>query len=112
MIDTRNPGGPFGGPALVAGADRAFNASGRCGVPASARALVVNVTVTQASASGHLTAYPGAATLPPTSTINYSAGQTRANNAILPIDSGIFLVRCAQSSGTAHLIVDVSGYIQ
>jgi streptogramin lyase len=110
--DTRNSPGAFGGPALAAGTDRFFDLSGRCGVPSSARAVVGNLTITQPSSPGHLTAYPADARLPFTSTINYAAGQTRANNVILPLASGGFLVRCGQASGSVQVILDVTGYLQ
>jgi ABC-type cobalamin transport system ATPase subunit len=52
--------------------------------------------------------------VPPTRVINFSAGQTRANNAILTVatdGSGTvtFLASLA-GGGTVHLIVDVNGY--
>jgi len=112
-VDTRNPAGPFGGPALVANSDRLFSLSSRCGVPSTAVAIVANVVVTQPTAAGHLTAYPAGASLPATSTINYGAGQTRANNTVLAVTSGGFiLVHCGQGAGTAHFILDVAGYFQ
>jgi hypothetical protein len=49
--------------------------------------------------------------LPLASTLNYSTGQTRANNAIVAFGpSGDITVRCA--SGTAHVVIDVNGYFQ
>lgn len=46
---------------------------------------------------------------PAVSTLNFGAGQTRANNALLMIDSdGFFTVENA-APADAHLIVDVSG---
>jgi hypothetical protein len=46
--------------------------------------------------------------------INFRAGQTRANNAIIPLGSaGDLSVRCGTSAGTtAHFILDVNGYLQ
>jgi len=47
------------------------------------------------------------------SSINYVAGQTRANNAIAPLNGlGELAVRCSQASGTAHFILDVNGYFE
>jgi hypothetical protein len=112
-VDTRGATGPAGGPALAAGAQRAFTLTGRCGIPANAYAVAVNVTVTQPTSGGLLTLFPGGTTAPQTSTINYGAGQTRANNAILLLGaSGDFRVLCSQASGTVQLIVDVTGYFQ
>lgn len=85
VLDTRLPAAPLGGPALDAGSQRLFEVAGTCGVPPAAKAVSVNVTVTQPAALGHLTFYPGNGVPAATSTINFSAGQTRANNAILTL---------------------------
>jgi virginiamycin B lyase len=112
LVDTRGAGGPDGGPALVANTDRLFRLVG-CGVPSSAQAVAVNITVTQGSVAGSLTVYPAGEDMPGTTSINYGAGQTRANNEILAVgvNSSVF-VRCTQASGTVHFILDVSGYFQ
>jgi hypothetical protein len=87
--------------------------TGRCGIPATARALSLNVTVTDPSALGDLRLFPGGAQLPGTSTINFNAGQTRANNALLPLSTaGDLSVRCVMPSGSVHLILDVNGYME
>ena len=47
------------------------------------------------------------------STINYAPGRTRANSALLLLGtSGNVIVFCEQASGTAHVILDVSGYLE
>jgi parallel beta-helix repeat protein len=113
LVDTRNAAGPRGGPALVAGAQRTFTLSGNCGVPPSARSLSVNVTMTSPTAPGALRLFAGGTSAPGTTTINYRAGQTRANNAIATLGgSGDLAVQCDQASGTVHLILDVNGYFQ
>ncbi|MGH9367047.1 MAG: right-handed parallel beta-helix repeat-containing protein [Thermoanaerobaculia bacterium] len=113
VVDTRSPAGPLGGPALWAGIERTFTLAGQCGVPPTARAVSVNVTVTQPTSPGDLRLFPSG-TLPPlASTINYRAGQTRANNAIPTLGpSGGLTVRCDQAAETVHLVLDVSGYFQ
>jgi hypothetical protein len=113
VADTRDPTGPFGGPSLQAGAVRTFTMTGRCGVPTEATAVSVNVVVTEPGGPGHLTVFPAGSPLPLASTLNYVSGQTRANNAIVPIGAGGGIsVLCGQSSGTAQFIVDVNGYFQ
>jgi len=112
LVDTRNPAGPLGGPALAAGQDRVFTLAGQCGLPAGIRAVSVNITVTQPTAAGYLTLYPGGPA-PLTSSMNYRAGQTRANNAVLAVGgSGEIGVRCGQASGTTQFVLDVNGYFQ
>ena len=113
LADTREASGPFGGPALQAGGTRTFMMVGSCGIPAQADAIAVNVTVTQPTAPGHVIIYPLGVALPMTSTINYSAGQTRANNAIVQVGTnGSIAATCGQSSGTTHFIIDVTGYFR
>ena len=113
ILDTRNPDGPFGGPAIPAGGERTFAVSGRCGIPATARSLSVNVAVTQPSSIGHLTVYPDGTALPLVSTVNFSAGQTRSGNAILTLDpTGALRVHCGMGGGTVHFILDVNGYYE
>ena len=113
VIDTRGGAAPITGPALAAGTDRVFVLAGKCGIPASAKAVSLNVTVTLPDTAGDLRLYPAGSSLPLVSTINYSIGQTRANNAIALLGSGGDLtVRCDQAFGTVQLIVDVNGYFQ
>ena len=113
LIDTRNPAGPFGGPALVAGQQRSFSLAGRCGIPTTARAVAVNVTATEPTTQGHLIWFPSGAEKPRTSTVNYTAGLTIANDAIVPVGTSTGLtVHCGQASGTTHVVVDVTGYYE
>jgi hypothetical protein len=113
LVDTRLPDAERGGPALDAGQQRTFVLAGACGVPNSARALSVNVAVTQPTVAGHLRIFPAGSPLPLVSAINYAAGQTRANNAVLPLgQNGAITVRCNQATGTVHFIVDVNGYFE
>ena len=113
LVDTRNSAGPYSGPALAATADRAFVVAGQCGVPANARAVSVNVTVTQPAGPGDLRIYPGAGPVPASSAINYRPGQTRANNTVALLGSaGDVVFRCDQAAGSVQLIVDVNGYFQ
>jgi hypothetical protein len=63
---------------------------------------------------GHLTIYPADKTQPLASTINFNAGQTRANNALLSLSrDGTGRVNVVNGSGgTIHVIIDVNGYFQ
>jgi hypothetical protein len=113
LLDTRQPGQ---GPALASGGRLVLAIHGACGVPASARAISVNVTVTQGTAAGHLTLYPGDIGIPATSTLNFSAGQTRANNAVLPLslagDGTLAITSFVLGSGSVHAVLDVSGWFE
>jgi hypothetical protein len=116
LADTRDPAGPTGGPALGAGSTRSFPVTGgTCGIPSTALAVSVNLTAVQAAAVGYLTLFPGDATGPPlASSLNFTAGQTRANNAIVSLaadGSGTIKVKNG-SAGTVHFVLDVNGYFQ
>ena len=116
VVDTRSPAGPLGGPSLQPSATRTFDvAASACGVPAAALAVSVNLTVTNAAASGYLTLDRGdAAPLPLVSTINFPAGRTRANNAFVSLasdGSGTIAVFSA-TGGTVDFILDVNGYFR
>ena len=112
LVDTRNAAGPYGGPALTAGTTRNFVLAGQCGIPAEARAVSVNVTVTAPTAAGNVRLFAAGTALPLVSTLNYSAGQTRGNNGVVGVSATGLAIRAAQASGTVHVIVDVNGYFE
>jgi hypothetical protein len=115
LADTRDPIDPSGGPALVAEATRDFPVAGPCGIPSTARAVVVNLAVVGPGAAGHLQLYPTGIVVPATSSINFVAGATRANNAIVPLGAGgQIAVYCHLASplGQTHFVLDVFGYFQ
>ena len=113
LLDTRQP---QDGPALASDVPEILTLHGVCGIPATARAVAVNVTITQPTGPGHLTLYTGDASPPLASTINFGAGQTRANNAILALatnGTGTLAARPAiAGGGTVHVILDVVGYFE
>ncbi len=113
-VDTRNPNGSAGGPILSAGGARAFQMAGTCGIPATARAVVMNVTVTGPTAAGDLAIFPTGTSSPTGSTaINFRAGQTRANNFVARLGTtGDIAVFTQMASGSVHFIIDVSGYFE
>jgi hypothetical protein len=116
VVDTRNADGPFGGPVLAASpAEREFALASACGVPADARVLSANVTVTGGAEAGTLRIYPSDATLPIATTISFAAGKTKANISLLLLSetggAGRVTVR-NDSPGPVHLIVDVNGYFR
>jgi uncharacterized repeat protein (TIGR01451 family) len=109
-FDTRDP---VDGPALSPGPARVFTVAGTCGVPSTARAISMNVTVTQPTGAGDLRIYPGGTAAPLTSAINYGAGQTRANKGVVKLGAdGEVEVLCSQASGTVQFILDVNGYFE
>jgi hypothetical protein len=62
---------------------------------------------------GHLRLYPRGVPRPNVSTLNYLAGQNRANNAIVPLGpTGELTVYVNQADGTTHVVIDVNGYYE
>jgi aldose sugar dehydrogenase len=112
IVDTRGPAGPYGGPALAAGADRTFVLAGRCGIPSTARAVSVNLTVVQPGADGFLSIFPGAGATPTSSSINFRSGQIRANNALPLLGAAGDVVVRNGSAATVHFLLDVNGYFE
>jgi cell wall-associated NlpC family hydrolase len=93
LADTRSAAS-----ALGAGSDLTLALSG---------VAVLNLTVTSPQASGYLTAYPCGSTRPVVSNLNFSAGETVANAAVVPA-SGIGTI-CVYSSVATHVVVDLNG---
>ncbi len=88
IVDTRNANGAFGGPELAAGSTRNFNIpGGGCGIPITAVAYSLNVTVVPAGPLGYLTVWPQGGSKPIVSTLN-SDGRIKANAAIVPAGTG------------------------
>jgi hypothetical protein len=115
LVDTRNPAGPYGGPALAASSERTWNLAGRCGIPATAQAVAVNLTAVAPIQPGDFRAFAAGGVAPLATALNWSAGQTRANNAILPLTTdgnGGLTVHLDMAAGTVQLIIDVVGYFQ
>jgi hypothetical protein len=107
VLDTRST------VALGPGESRALQVAGTggaAGVPASGvSAVIVNLTVTRPTASSYLTVYPGGQSLPSTSSLNFLAGETRANRAIVPVGPD-GTVTIYNRAGTSHVVVDVNGW--
>ena len=112
VVDTRNSPSPVGGPELAANASRAFPIPGYCGIPAGATAVSLNITVVDPPVLGNVALYPAGITPPATSTINYVAGITRANNAVVLLNNGQLEAICRQVSGKLNVVIDVNGYFR
>jgi len=93
---------------LDAGATSKVTVAGINGVPADAKAVSVNLTVTTPRSAGYLTAYPCGIAQPQTSNLNYKADQTVAVSAIVNVGTNGQI--CVFNSERTHVIVDVQGY--
>jgi len=110
LLDTRFGNG-LSGP-FSAGVPRTVQISGRGGVPANATAVTGNLTVTGQTAAGYVYLGPESTATPPTSTLNFPAGDTRANGVTVALGpTGILGATFGGPGGAStHLVFDVTGY--
>ena len=78
-------------------------------IPPTAQAVSLNITVTNSLGTGYILIYPKGGNAPGVSTLNYVAGQTIANAAIVPLGTGGGVTVVAVVSGT-QLLIDTNGY--
>ena len=94
-----------------AGAVLVLQVAGVGGIPSGATSVVLNVTVTDTTASDYLTIYPDGASRPNSSSLNWPAGETVASGVTATLGSdGALDFYIPQ--GSADLVVDVVGWEQ
>ena len=110
LFDSRMPTSGFNeatnGLRVQSGQIIRLRVAGERGIPATAKAASLNLTVTLGSQPLHITAYP-CGSLPDTSNVNVLPGQTTANGAMVRLSNNgdvcIYVLR------DVHLIVDING---
>jgi hypothetical protein len=107
LADTREG---LGASRLSAGQSARLQIGGRATVPAGAGAVSANFTVTGTAGAGYLTVWNCSAERPMASTVNFSAADTVANAASVPMDANGGI--CVYSPVDTDLVVDVSGYYE
>ena len=104
LVDTRSGFG-FQAPSI----DRIrIQVTGRCNVPREAVAASFTVTVSQPTGAGYLTMWPATTSIPDVSTLNFEAGDDRANGAIVRL-AGDGAVDITASAPT-QILLDVTGW--
>ncbi|MEK7422956.1 MAG: hypothetical protein AAB131_03855 [Actinomycetota bacterium] len=101
----------LGAPAAKPGAGERLDVQilGNAPVPASGvAAVVLNLTATEATADGYVTAWPSGTDRPVVSNLNVVRGETRANLVVVPVGADGKISLFTQS-GT-HLLADVAGW--
>jgi hypothetical protein len=105
LLDTRTGAKPAPGDTVevqVAGA-------GVTNVPLNAKAVVLNVTATEADAAGFVTVWPCGTPRPTASNLNIPPGGTAPNLVVSKIGTGGKV--CIFVQAGMHLIADVNGYM-
>ncbi|MFC1417876.1 right-handed parallel beta-helix repeat-containing protein [Streptacidiphilus cavernicola] len=108
VLDTRAAKGVPGTKPVGSGATVALPLGGKYGIPASATAVVLNVTVTAPKTAGYLTVYPDGIARPTASNIDFAAGQTIPNLVVVPVHNG--KVDFYNHSAGVHVVADLAGY--
>lgn len=103
--DTRETGGCLAGPVT-----RQVQVTGVGGLPASASAVVLNVTAVAPSAGGFLTVYPSGVARPLASSLNFLASQIVPNAVVAELGANGAIEVYNGSPGCTHVVVDVVGY--
>ena len=114
IIDTRSAS------PITGGTQRDFFAAGLCGIPyPAAKAVMMNITATQATGPGYLRAFAWPEAVPTAAVLNYGiipGLNAIGNAAIIPIcDNDIQFCTAHLSiwvSKTTHVVVDVMGYFR
>jgi hypothetical protein len=129
ICDTR-PGNPSGlsgealanceGKAPGPGSVLTIDVAGLAGIPADATAVALDLVAVDPTASGYLTAYPADELPPGTSSVDYTAGQSVANQVIVALPTGdayggaydgsVAIYNHSASSRT-NVVVDVEGWV-
>jgi len=109
VVDTRSPSDP-NGPALTAHESRTLTVAGKCGVPANATAVALNVTAVNTGADGYLSLSFSPAVPPTTATVNFLMGQVRSNNTIVALNATGGVTAYCGAAGSVDYVVDVVGY--
>jgi hypothetical protein len=109
IADTRNANGAFGGPALTAESSRSFTVpSSACGIPSSATAYSLNVTVVPGGSLGYISLWPTGQAQPGVSTLNSLDGRIKSDAAIVPAGTGGAVSVFATDA--TNVILDINGY--
>jgi hypothetical protein len=97
---------------LASGVARTFGVWNTCDIPLDARAVALSIVSVAPTAQGHLVAYPSSVSQATFSSLNFAAGETRANASIVSLGEtgSVALKATVGGGGTTHVIVDVTGY--
>jgi alpha-tubulin suppressor-like RCC1 family protein/lysophospholipase L1-like esterase len=91
-----------------AGSTTAVTVTGRGSVPATATAVMLNITAINPTGAGFLTIYPCGSALPLASNLNFTAGQVIPNAVLAKVGTNNQI--CVYTPTETDLIIDINGY--
>ena len=117
LADSRPGGlhiGTFGGPLAPQGEATfaVWGTNGNCTIPTSATGIATNVTIDNPTDNSYLTVYPGDATRPNASNLNWTATSAPTPNQVTVGLSATGTIKTFNNAGTVDVIIDVVGYYE
>jgi hypothetical protein len=116
VIDTQSGLGGFTGFLPNGFPATQFSVKGNCGIPSDAVAVSVNAIAANTQNQGWFALYPGSGSWPGVSNVNFFAGDTIGNGALVPVSAGAndlnVLAAFAAGPTGAYLELDVTGYFK
>lgn len=109
VLDTRNDIGVGKVGPISAGGTVKVTLAGSNGVPQDATAVTMNLTATDGTAGGYLTAWPDGVQMPATSNLNYGPGETIANSVTVPVTDGAVDIHVS-GAGSVQIVADLEGF--
>lgn len=115
-LDATVDGDDVGGGRLQAGSITPLQVAGRGVIPAAASAAVLNLTAIDPASQGYITLFPcpsgsvSSTDIPTASNLNFSAGQTVANSALVGLGAAGQV--CIYTSATTHVVVGASASVE
>ncbi|MEU7725796.1 hypothetical protein AB0B78_11205 [Streptomyces sp. NPDC040724] len=110
LLDTRDGTGTSSAQPVAPYGTTRVKVGGNSGIPAGVTAVALNITATGAAADGHIAAYASGSEQPATSNVNFTAGRSVPNLAIVPVGADGYVELVNRSPGSVNLIADVTGY--
>jgi Tol biopolymer transport system component len=109
LLDTRRAGSR---PALRSNVPKILTAGGACGVPATAKSVLVKVTVVQPSGKGNLRFFAGNSTAS-SGILRFQKKRNQSADFTLPLGQGkLTLLPFVAGNGSVHVIMEVRGYVR
>ncbi|MFD9517369.1 hypothetical protein [Streptomyces sp. NPDC059979] len=109
LLDTRNGTGAAQRKVAPYGSTR-VKVGGNGAIPEGVTAVALNVTVTNTTSAGHVTAFPEGTERPTTSNVNFEAGESVPNLVIVPVGKNGYVELANRGADAVDLIADVTGY--
>jgi hypothetical protein len=109
LLDTHRPADR---PALRSNVRRSVKATGTCGVPATAKSVVMKVAALQGTGQGNLQLFPGGSTAS-AGILRFARGQTRSASFTVSVGPGgaISILPYVAGNGTVQATVEVDAYV-